>query len=306
MIVSVSGASGLIGRALCERLRERGDVVRRLVRGQTSGGDVRWDPGKHEIDAAALEGTDVVVHLAGEPLANGRWNAAKKRRIVESREQGTRLFAKALAEMTRPPRVFMSASAIGIYGSRGDEVLSEASSPGTGFLADVCQRWESATEPAEKAGLRVVHLRIGLVLDPDGGALKAMLPVFRFGLGGRLGSGQQWMSWITLADTIRAIERVMERSDVAGAVNVVGPAPVTNAEFTRALGRVLRRPVMLPAPRWALRLAIGEMADEAVLASGRAMPRKLQESGFVFSDSQLEAALGAVLGRSRSDVRPRA
>lgn len=255
---------------------------------------------------AALEGTDVVVHLAGEQLANGRWNAAKKRRIVESRQRGTRLIAETLAGMARPPRVLLSASAIGIYGSRGDEVLSESSSPGMGFLAEVCQKWEAATEPAEKAGIRVVHLRIGLVLDRSGGALKAMLPAFRLGLGGRLGSGRQWMSWITLADSIRAIEHVMECSNVSGAVNVVGPAAVTNAEFARTLGRVLGRPAVLPAPGWALRLAIGEMADEAVLASGRAVPRKLQESRFVFSDALLEAALGAVLGRSRSDARPRA
>lgn len=306
MNVAVSGASGLIGRALGERLHLRGDVMRRLVRGHASGADIRWDPATQEIDAAALEETDVVVHLAGEPLANGRWNAAKKKRIVESRECGTRLIAETLARMTRRPRVLVSASAIGIYGSRGDEVLSESSSRGTGFLADVCQRWEAATEPAEKAGIRVVHLRIGLVLDPTGGALKVMLPVFRLGLGGRLGSGRQWMSWITLADTIRAIEHVMERSDVSGAVNVVGPAPMTNAEFTRTLGRVLGRPAVLPAPAWALRLAIGEMADEAVLASERAVPRKLHESGFVFSDSQLEAAFGTVLGRSRSDARLRA
>lgn len=306
MNIVVSGASGLIGRALRGRLTARGDEVRRLVRGEPKGSDVQWDPMRAVLDAAALEGTDVVVHLAGEPLADGRWNAAKKRRIVESRENGTRLIAGTLAGMSRPPRALLSASAIGIYGSRNDEVLVESSPAGAGFLADVCRRWENATELAERAGIRVVHLRIGLVLDPAGGALKAMLPVFRLGLGGRLGSGRQWMSWITLADTIRAIEHIIERGDVAGPVNVIGPSPATNAGFTRALGRALHRPAMLPAPAWALRLAAGEMADEAVLASARAVPERLTTSGFVHADGDLDAALAAMLDRPRSGARPRA
>lgn len=298
--VVVSGASGLIGRALCERLSARGDVVQRLVRGAAKGSDVCWNPMNGLLDAGTLEGTDVVVHLAGEPIAEGRWNAAKKRRIMESRDRGTRLIAETIAGMKRPPRAMLSASAIGIYGSRGDEVLSESSALGTGFLADVCRGWEAATEPAARAGIRVVHLRIGLVLDPSGGALKPMLPVFKMGLGGRLGSGRQWMSWITLADTIGSIEHVMKREDVSGPVNVVGPSPVTNADFTRALGRALGRTAVLPVPEWVLRLVIGEMADEAVLASARAMPTRLRESGFSYADDALEAALAGMLNRSRS------
>lgn len=293
--IVVSGASGLIGRALCARLAARGDVVRRLVRGEAKGSDIRWEPTNGVLDAASLEGTDVVVHLAGEPIADGRWNAAKKRKILDSRELGTRLIAETMAGMKRRPRVLVSAAAIGIYGSRGDEVLSERSPPGSGFLADACRLWERSTEAAERAGIRVVHLRIGLVLDPAGGALRAMLPVFKMGLGGRLGSGCQWMSWITLADTIGAIEHVIEREELSGPVNIVGPAPVTNSEFARTLGRVLGRPAVLPAPAWALRLVVGEMADEAVLASARAMPTRLQTTGFSYVENDLQTALAGIL-----------
>lgn len=292
--IVVSGASGLIGRALCARLAARGDVVRRLVRDAAKGPDIRWEPTNGVLDAASLEGTDVVVHLAGEPIADGRWNAEKKRKILDSRELGTRLIAETMAGMKRRPRVLVSAAAIGIYGSRGDEVLSESSPPGNGFLADACRLWERSTEPAERAGIRVVHLRIGLVLSPTGGALKSMMPIFRLGLGGRLGSGRQWMSWITLADTIGAIEHVIECEELSGPVNIVGPAPVTNAEFARALGRALGRPAVLPAPAWALRLVIGEMADEAVLASARAMPEVLLRSGYRFETAVLEDALAGM------------
>lgn len=306
MIVAVSGASGFIGRALGARLAARGETIRRLVRGAATGTDVGWDPSRGTIDGAALEGTDVVVHLAGEPLTDGRWNAAKKRRIVESRENGTRLIAETLAGLAQRPRVLLSASAIGIYGSRGDELLTESSGPGTGFLADVCRGWEEATLPAQRAGIRVVHLRIGIVLDPSGGALRAMLPIFRLGLGGRFGSGRQWMSWITLEDTVGAIVYAMGHEGLSGPVNVVAPEPVTNAVFTMELGKALHRPAVLPAPAWALRLVVGEMADEAVLASARAVPRRLLETGFAFSQANLDGALAAALDAPRSGPPSRA
>ncbi len=301
MNVLISGSSGLIGGTLARRWVARGDVVRRLVRGSSGPPDVRWDPSGGEIDRTGLEGAEVVVHLAGEPLANGRWTPAKKSRIVSSRVEGTRVLAESLAAMAERPRVLLSASAIGYYGSRGDELLTEASTPGTGFLAEVCRRWEEATLTAEAAGIRVVHLRIGVVLDPSGGALKTMLPAFRMGMGGRLGNGSQWLSWIALEDVVGAIELAIERDEIRGPLNIVAPEPVTNSEFTSTLARAIHRPAFLPVPAPLLRLAIGGMADEAVLASARVRPERLLATGYRFARPRLEDALAHLLGNPRPD-----
>ena len=296
MRVLVSGASGLVGTALGETLRAQGHEVGRLVRRPAQGADeVSWDPGKDQLEAGDLAGFDAVVHLAGENVSGGRWTQARKKRILESRVKGTRLLAERLAALESPPSVWVSASAIGLYGDRGDEILDEAKQPGTGFLADVCSRWEAATASAPD-GVRVVRLRIGLVLSERGGALAKMLPAFRAGLGGRLGDGRQYMSWITLEDLVAAIGRALEDPSLEGAVNAVSPGAVTNKEFTATLGRVLRRPTVVPAPAAALRLALGEMADELLLASARVVPRRLEEVGFEFRWPSLEGALKHLLG----------
>jgi uncharacterized protein (TIGR01777 family) len=297
MKVLVSGASGLIGSALAQSLVAAGHAALRLVRQPTSAGDeVAWDPAAGALDAARLEGLDAVVHLAGENIAQGRWTATKKGRILASRAGGTRLLAAALAQLTTPPRCFGSASAIGYYGNRPDEDVDEASEPGSGFLADVCRQWEAAAEPAAAAGIRTVLLRFGVVLDPAGGALATMLPLFRWGLGGRLGNGRQWVSWISRSDAVAAIMHVLGDDALRGPANLVAPQPVTAGELAAALGRVLRRPAVLHVPAFALRLLAGEMADEMLLAGVRAVPRRLRESGFAFRDPQLEPALRHMLG----------
>jgi hypothetical protein len=236
------------------------------------------------------EGADVVVHLAGENIAQ-RWNKEVKERIYQSRVHGTRWLSEALAKMPKRPRVLICASGSAYYGSRGDEALDEDSKPGTGFLARLTQEWEAAAEPARTAGMRVVHMRIGLVLHPRGGALAKMLPAFRAGLGGKLGNGKHYWSWIALPDMLAAIELLLQRNDVAGAVNMVGPTAVTNAEFTKTLGAVLHRPTFFTAPRFGLRLLIGEMADEALFASFRILPKRLQDAGFTFKHPELKEAL---------------
>jgi hypothetical protein len=293
MRVLVSGASGFVGSAVCRRLRERGDAVEQLVRG---GGDgVLWDPKTGRFDSAAAEGADAIVHLAGESVFSGRWNEERKAAIRESRVAGTRLLAEGLAGLERPPRVLACASAIGFYGDRGDAEQTEADPLGRGFLAEVCRDWESACEPAVKRGIRVANLRIGLVLSAQGGALRKMLPVFRLGLGGRVGDGRQWISWITLDDLVRIVEQVLFDDALAGAVNAVAPHPVRNGEFTQALARVLGRPAVLPVPAFALRLALGEMADELLLSGTRAVPKRLSERGFRFEHAEIEPALHALL-----------
>jgi uncharacterized protein (TIGR01777 family) len=297
MNLLVSGATGLIGRRFARDGHERGHRVRRLTRVGAAAEDIPWDPSTGRLAAAALEGIDAVVHLAGEPLATGRWTAKKKQRIVESRERGTAPLSRTLAVLECKPRTLLSASAIGIYGSRGDDVLDETSGAGRGFLADVCERWEAATGPAAAAGIRVVHLRIGVVLDREGGALRQMLPAFRAGLGGRLGSGAQWLSWVSLRDASAAMWHAIEHDEIAGPLNIVAPSPVTNAELTRTLAGLLRRPAILPVPAPLLRLAIGEMADEAVLASARVVPRRLMETGFAFEHPTLIECVRATLGR---------
>jgi uncharacterized protein len=297
--VGISGASGMIGHALAPFLTTGGHFVLRLVRGRAREGEASWNYEQGRIEAAKLEGLDAVVHLAGENIAV-RWTDARRRRIVDSRAIGTRFLAETLARLRRPPRVLVSASAIGVYGNRGDEILTEASSTLTGppdFLTEVGREWEAATEPARAAGIRVVRLRFGLVLTPAGGVLGRMLPPFRLGVGGPLGGGRQWMSWIAIDDLLGAIHHALMTDGLAGPVNATAPHPVTSATFASTLGRVLHRPAALPVPASALRLAFGEMADVALLSSARVLPARLQESGYAFRYPELEGALRFLLGR---------
>ncbi|MBM4069718.1 MAG: TIGR01777 family protein [Planctomycetes bacterium] len=302
MKVAITGSTGLVGSALVPLLSTGGHNVVRLVRSAdgSRAGEVAWDPATGRIDADGLEGLDGVVHLAGENIAARRWNAEQKARIRDSRVQGTTLLCETLAKLRQPPRVLISASAIGFYGNRGDEPLHEASGNGGGFLPEVCREWEAATQPAAKAGIRVVHLRFGIILSPRGGALAKMLTPFRLGLGGRIGSGQQWMSWIALDDVVGSIYHALATESLRGPVNVVAPRPVQNREFTRTLGRVLWRPTLFPMPGFMARLAFGEMADELLLASARVSPQALLDSGYWFLYSDLESALRHLLGKDQT------
>ena len=296
MNVLLTGAGGLIGRALAASLTAEGHRVRALVRrAPRNEAEAAWDPAAGTIDEAAGAGIDAVVHLAGESVGQGRWTPAKRRRIRDSRVLGTRLLAETIARATPSPRVLVCASAIGIYSNRGEETLGEGMPAGDGFLADVCREWEAAAEPAREAGIRVVHLRFGIVLDRHGGALEKMLVPFRLGLGGRLGPGTQWMSWITLDDVVRLAVHCLDTETISGPVNAVAPWPVTNTEFTRILGRVLARPAVLAIPAFALRLALGDPADELLLASTRALPHVALATGFSFAHPELEGALRHVL-----------
>jgi uncharacterized protein (TIGR01777 family) len=296
MKVLVTGSSGLIGAAAVDHLKGEGYEVVRLVR--STGGfpeqEITWDPAVDLIDAAALEEFDGVVHLAGENIST-RWDEEKKRRIRDSRVKGTSLLCRALAGLQNKPKVLISASAIGYYGNRGDEILTEDSPPGSGFLAEVCKEWEAATQPAREAGIRVVNLRISVVLSSEGGALDKMLTPFRLGLGGHVGDGSQYMSWISQRDMVRAIQFCIEREDISGPVNAMAPNPVTNGEFTKALGRVLSRPTVIPVPAVVVRAIFGEMADEMLLASARGVPRRLEERGFTFEYPEIEGALREIL-----------
>ena len=297
MKVLISGATGLIGSALIPELESGGHQITRLTRSPGSGGDVGWNPDVGEIDASRLEGHDAVVHLAGESIGEGRWTPEKKRRIRESRTKGTRLLAETIAGLPEPPRVMVSASAVGYYGDRGNELLREDSGPGSDFLAEVCKAWEAAADPAREAGMRVVHLRNGIVLSTEGGALARTLPIFKLGGGGRIGSGRQWWSWVAMDDVVGAIVHALTDDSVEGPVNVGSPNPLTNAEYTRVLGKVLNRPTIFPLPAPAARLMLGEVADALLLASQRMEPAKLEETDYEFRYPELEGALRHLLGR---------
>lgn len=297
MRILVSGSSGLVGSALIPSLTSAGHDVVRLVRSKSASPSkelVSWDPAKNQIDAAGLSGIDACVHLAGESIASGRWNAERKAKIRDSRVSGTRLLTETLARVS-PPKVFACASAIGFYGDRGDEVLSESSPPGTGFLPDVCREWEAACQPLANAGSRVVNLRFGVVLSHRGGALKQMLLPFKMGAGGILGNGRQYMSCVALDDAVGIIEFALSNDAVRGPINVVCPQPVTNYEYTKSLGKVLGRPTIFPVPGFAARLAFGEMADALLLSSARVVPDRLVAAGYQFRHPTLEGSLRSAL-----------
>ncbi|MCU0270279.1 MAG: TIGR01777 family oxidoreductase [Acidimicrobiales bacterium] len=299
MDIAVTGSSGLIGTALCRALERDGHRVRRVVRRAVRDGEsaIAWDPAAGTVDAAAFEGLDGVIHLAGAGIGDKRWSEDYKREILESRTRSTDLLARTLAGLERKPSVFVSGSAIGIYGDRGDELLTEQSPPGSGFLADVVVAWEAAARPAVEAGIRVPFVRTGIVLSPDGGALPKLLPLFKAGVGGKMGSGRQWWSWISLPDELAAIRWLLDH-DVAGPVNLTAPAPVTNAEFTKVLARVLKRPAVLPVPAFGPKLLRGaELAQELLFNSQRVQPSVLETEGFPFLHADLEAALRTLLER---------
>ncbi len=298
LTIAITGASGLLGSALTHFLTTGGHTVRPVVRRRPRPGEVAWDPDAGTIDRAGLEGVDAVLHLAGESIGAGRWDAARKRRIRTSRVDGTLLLAEALAAMERKPRVLVSASAVGIYGDRDDEALTEASAPGAGFLAETARAWEAATAPAAEAGIRVVHPRFGMILTPAGGALARMLPVFELGGGGRLGGGRQWWSWVSLDDALDLVLHALATPSLSGPINAVAPGSLTNRAFTETLGEVLHRPTLLAVPAVALRLTFGEMADALLLSSQRVVPARAAETGHVFRHPDLRGALRHLLGRS--------
>jgi len=297
MNITITGASGLVGTRLVRALKQDGHDVARLGRKRTGGaGEHAWNPEAGTVDDAALAGCDAVVHLAGENIAARRWSDVQKARIRDSRVQGTRTICQAIVRQSRKPRVLVSASAIGFYGDRGDELLTEASGAGSGFLPEVCVAWERETEAALEAGVRVVRLRIGVVLSPEGGALAKMLTPFKLCVGGVLGSGRQYMSWIDLDDLVAAIRFALVTDGLSGAVNATTPQPVTNREFTKTLGKVLSRPTVFPMPAFAARAAFGEMADALLLASTRVMPARLEAAGFSFGYPSLEGSLRHQVG----------
>jgi uncharacterized protein (TIGR01777 family) len=297
MNILVTGSNGLVGSALRASLQRDGHEITRLVRSGAAADQGRflWDPTEGHLDAAALEGRDAVVHLAGENIA-GRWTAAKKARIRDSRIHGTALLAESLARCKQRPPTLVCASAIGYYGERGEDPLTEDSGPGSGFLADVCHGWEASATPAVSAGIRVLHLRFGVILAPTGGALAQMLLPFRLGLGGKLGSGSQYMSWLALDDAVQIIRHALQSPELTGPVNAVAPNPVTNLEFTKALGRALSRPTLLPMPAFAARLAFGEMAEALLLSSTRVLPEKLRKSHYPFVHKEIGPTLKTLLG----------
>ena len=292
--ILVSGVSGPIGAALLPSLKSRGYQVTRLVRGALAGADqISWNP-LEPIPPEKVSGFDAVIHLAGESIV-GRWTNAKKIKIRESRVAGTTALAEALAQAAAKPQVFVCSSAVGYYGDRGNEVLHETSKPGVGFLPDVCREWEAATQAAAKAGIRTVQMRTGVVLSPKGGALGKMLTPFKMGVGGKIGDGRQWMSWIDVQDMVGAIHHILKSDLLQGPVNMVAPKPVTNAEFTKTLGSVLSRPAILPVPAFAVKLAFGEMGETVLLGSQRVEPTQLVMSGYPFRYSTLRASLENIL-----------
>lgn len=292
MHVFITGASGLIGQELKSLLQAGGHQVTGLTRSNPRPEmERKWDPQAENMDASVLEGCDVLVHLAGESIAEGRWNSEKKKRIRNSRVNSTALLARTIASMDQKPKAFVVASAIGYYGNRGDSVLTEESAPGEGFLADVCREWEAAADPAREADIRTVHVRTGIVLAKEGGALKAMLTPFKLGVAGDMGDGRQYWSWISLNDISRMFQFAVENDSVVGPINGTAPNPCTNHTFTKTLGKVLSRPTILPMPAFAARLVLGEMAEALILSSARVIPHKPTELGFAFNHPELEEAL---------------
>ncbi|CAN5692824.1 TIGR01777 family oxidoreductase [soil metagenome] len=300
MRILISGASGFIGSTLADKLTSSGHRVIRLTRRPVSRGQdaVQWDPESGRLEPADLDGVEAVVHLAGEGIGDHRWTEGHKARVLDSRVRGTNLLAVTIAGLESPPKVMVSQSGAHYYGfESGERILTEDDPPGGGFLARVVEQWEAATEPAEKAGIRVVRTRSGVVLSPDGGALQRQLLPFKLGIGGKLGSGRQYLSWISLADEVAAMEFLLERDDISGPVNLVSPNPVTNAEFTRALGDALGRPTFMPVPSVAIKLMFStEMAEEMIFGGQRLRPKRLQDAGFEFRDPEAEAALRRMLG----------
>ena len=295
MKIVISGASGLIGTQLVTTLKSSGHEVVQLVRRTAGAGQIMWDPKSGKLDPASLEGCDAVIHLSGAGIGDKRWSDAYRREILVSRTATTLLLANTIASLQRKPSVFLSGSAIGIYGARGDEQLTETSAHGTGFLADVCEQWEAAAKPAIDAGVRTVFLRTGIVLSPKGGALKKLLPLFRLGVGGKFGNGKQWQSWISMDDEVASIIHLLT-ANVSGAVNLTAPQPVTNAEFTKVLARVVNRPAIVPVPTFAPKILLGgELADALLFTGQRVMPQALTASGYVFKHSTLESALRSLL-----------
>lgn len=299
LTIAISGSSGLIGTALTTRLRADGHTVMPMVRTTAREGEIHYDPRAGQLDPEHLIGVDAIVHLAGAGIGDRRWTAAYRREILESRTLSTSLIARSMAEVVNRggPRTLLSGSAIGFYGATDDQELNERSEAGDGFLADVCREWEAATSPAEDAGIRVAHLRTGIVLSPAGGALKKLLPLFRFGLGGRMGSGRQWQSWISIDDQVGAIAFLLT-ADISGPVNLTAPTPVTNSEFTKVLAEALSRPALLPIPSFGPRLLLGrDLADALLFTGQRVLPDRLTEAGFSFEHSTLAEAFASLLRR---------
>jgi uncharacterized protein (TIGR01777 family) len=297
MKIAVTGATGLIGSALCAKLRKEGNEVLVLSRRESLSSPftvVPWDPKRGELDARPLEGIDAAVHLAGESIAK-RWTSAQKEQIRASRVEGTRLLVDGLRKLSKPPSVLVGSSAVGYYGNRGDEELDETSAPGTGYLTEICRAWEAETARASELGMRVVSLRTGIVLSTKGGALAQMLLPFKLGLGGPVGSGKQWMSWIHIDDVVGGFQFALQQAKLSGVANLTGPRPARNAEFTKALGRALGRPAFLPAPGFALKLVFGEMAQDLLLDGQKVLPRRLEGAGYRFQHTDLDEALSDVL-----------
>ena len=300
--VVISGSSGLLGSALSSYLIKKGFTILRLVRRpEAAENEIFWDPLKGEIDAQKLERIDAAINFSGRNIGLGRWTRKRKKELFESRINSTRLLAGTLSKLKSPPHTFLSASAIGYYGNKGVELLNEGAEPGTGFLADLCVHWEEATKPAMKAGIRVIQLRSGVVLTPDGGALAQMLPPFKMGVGGKLGNGKQYFSWIGIDDYVRAVYHLLTSNNIQSPVNVVSPEPVRNSEFTAVLAKVLRRPAFIPIPGFALKLLFGQVAEEMLLSSSRVVPQLLMGSGFEFNYPDLESALRKCLNIPKPD-----
>lgn len=304
MRIAISGSSGMIGSAFVDAFMNQGHTVFRLVRsrGVLPGNEIPWDPVRGVVDLDALEGMDAVLHLAGENIAAKRWNPEQKQRLRESRVRGTEVLANALNQLRRPPHAFVCASAIGYYGDCGDQAVDESGPQGAGFLAELCRDWERAAQAVSSPEIRVVHLRLGMVLSSGGGALARLLPVFRWGLGGRLGNGRMYMSWVSLSDVLGAVQHCLANPSLHGPINITSPCPVTNLKFTRTLSGVVHRPALFPVPAWGIRLLFGEMGEALFLSGSRIMPARLLESGFVFRHTHLREALEHCVAAGRGEA----